>query len=183
MRVTTFCCCKNTMAHCTNRQCKDASPSSLPPGPPSLKQDSRWSSGLSLRGGFADGVSGLPAQLSVVCLPALLSEDILLLFWSSQTWLFQTWLFAIFTRKRSFALFCALFAWKATKEYLNQRGTKSEFFECLFGPFSHPFPHHFFPLFPLQALFTLPPLFPSSRPPFPPLFLLPENSDLGTPLI
>ena len=24
------------------------------------------------------------------------------------TWLFQTWLFAIFTRKRSFALFCAL---------------------------------------------------------------------------
>ena len=27
---------------------------------------------------------------------------------SSQTWLFQTWLFAIFTRKRSFALFCAL---------------------------------------------------------------------------
>ena len=27
---------------------------------------------------------------------------------SSQTWLFQTWLFAIFTWKRSFALFCAL---------------------------------------------------------------------------
>ena len=25
-----------------------------------------------------------------------------------ETWLFQTWLFAIFTRKRSFALFCAL---------------------------------------------------------------------------
>ena len=30
--------------------------------------------------------------------------------WISQTWLFQTWLFAIFTRKRSFALFCALCA-------------------------------------------------------------------------
>ena len=30
------------------------------------------------------------------------------LFGSSQTWLFQTRLFAIFTRKRSFALFCAL---------------------------------------------------------------------------
>ena len=29
-------------------------------------------------------------------------------FGSSQTWLFQTWLFAISTRKRSFALFCAL---------------------------------------------------------------------------
>ena len=27
---------------------------------------------------------------------------------SSQTWLFQTWLFALSTRKRSFALFCAL---------------------------------------------------------------------------
>ena len=27
---------------------------------------------------------------------------------SSQTWLFQTWLFAIFMRKRSFVLFCAL---------------------------------------------------------------------------
>ena len=27
---------------------------------------------------------------------------------SSQTWLFQTWLFAIFTRKRSFALLCAV---------------------------------------------------------------------------
>ena len=27
---------------------------------------------------------------------------------SSQTWLFQTWSFAIFTWKRSFALFCAL---------------------------------------------------------------------------
>ena len=27
---------------------------------------------------------------------------------SSQTWLFQTWLFAIFTRKRSLALFCGL---------------------------------------------------------------------------
>ena len=27
---------------------------------------------------------------------------------SSQTWLFQTWLFAIFTWKRSFALFCGL---------------------------------------------------------------------------
>ena len=32
-----------------------------------------------------------------------------MVFWgSSQTWLFQNWLFAIFTRKRSFALFGAL---------------------------------------------------------------------------
>ena len=30
------------------------------------------------------------------------------IFWQFPTRLFQTWLFAIFTRKRSFALFCAL---------------------------------------------------------------------------
>ena len=35
--------------------------------------------------------------------------------------------------------------WKATKEHLNQRGTKTEFFEGLFGPLSsHPFSPHFF---------------------------------------
>ena len=57
-------------------------------------------------------------------------------------------------------------AWKATKVYLNHGGTKiSEFFECAFGLFLPPFFPHFSPLFPLQALFTLPPLLPSSPPP------------------
>ena len=59
--------------------------------------------------------------------------------------------------------------------------TKSEFFECAFGPLSsHPLslilPP---PLFDLQALFTVPPLLPSSPPPPSPLLWLSENSDLG----
>ena len=75
-------------------------------------------------------------------------------------------------------------SWKATKQYLNQRGTKIRVFRVPFrAPLLPPFSPHFSPLFPLQALFTLPPLLPSSPPPFPPLFWLPENSDLGTPLI
>ena len=74
--------------------------------------------------------------------------------------------------------------WKATKEYLNQRGTKIRVFRVPFrAPFLPPFSTHFSPLFPLQAVFTLPPLPPSSPPLFPPLFWLPENSDVGTPLI
>ena len=61
---------------------------------------------------------------------------------------------------------------------------KSEFFECDFGPLSsHPFSLIFPPLFPLQALFTFPPLLPSSPPPLSPFWLTPEKSDLGTPLI
>ena len=60
---------------------------------------------------------------------------------------------------------------KGDKEYLNQRGTKSEFFECTFGPLSsHPFSLISPPFFPLQALFTLPPLLPSTPPPRSPLF-------------
>ena len=77
--------------------------------------------------------------------------------------------------------------WKATKEYLNQRGTKIRVFRVLFrAPFLPPFSHHFSPLFPLQALFTLPPLLPSSPPPFHPPFLTPGKlrfrcpCDLGT---
>ena len=58
--------------------------------------------------------------------------------------------------------------WKATKEYLNQRATKIRVFS---SAFSGPFPPTLFPScsphFPLQALFTLPPLLPSSPPPFP----------------
>ena len=60
--------------------------------------------------------------------------------------------------------------WKATKEYLNNRGTKSEFFKCAFGPrSSHPFSLNFPLSFPLQALFTLPPLLPSSSLPLFPI--------------
>ena len=74
--------------------------------------------------------------------------------------------------------------WKATKEYLNQRGTKSRVFRvCFRTPFLPPFFPHFSPLFPLQALCILAPLLPSSPPPSSPLFRLPEKSDLGTPLI
>ena len=51
------------------------------------------------------------------------------------------------------------------------------------APFLRPFFPRFSPLFPLQALFTLPSLLPSSPPPLSPLFVLPESSDLGTPLI
>ena len=59
---------------------------------------------------------------------------------------------------------------KATKEYLNQRGTKIRVFRALFrARFLPPFSPHFSPLFPLQALSTLPPLLPSS-PPLPPPF-------------
>ena len=72
----------------------------------------------------------------------------------------------------------------ATKEYLNQRGTKIRVFRVPFrAPFLPPLFPHFSTLFPLQALFTLPPLLPSSPPPLSPLFWLPEISDLGTPLI
>ena len=74
--------------------------------------------------------------------------------------------------------------WKATKEYLNQRGTKIRVFRvCFRAPFLPPFSPHFSLLFPLQALFTFPPLLPSSPPPLSPLFRLPKNSDFGTPLI
>ena len=74
--------------------------------------------------------------------------------------------------------------WKATKEYLNQRGTKIRVFRvCFRTPFLPPFFPHFSPLFPLQALCILAPLLPSSPPPSSPLFWLPEKSDLGTPLI
>ena len=75
--------------------------------------------------------------------------------------------------------------WKATtKEYLNHRGTKIRVSPVWFGPLaSHPFPSFFPPSFPLQALFTLPPLLPSSPPLYDPFFWLQENSDLGTPLI
>ena len=74
--------------------------------------------------------------------------------------------------------------WKATKEYLNQRGTKIRVFRVRFrAPFLPPFFPHFPPSFPLRALFTPPPLLPSSPPPSSPLFWLPKKSDLGTPLI
>ena len=73
---------------------------------------------------------------------------------------------------------------KDTKEYLNQRGTKIRVFWVLFrAPFLSPFFHHFSPLFPLQGIFALPPLLPSSPPPLSTLLWHPENSDLGTPLI
>ena len=74
--------------------------------------------------------------------------------------------------------------WRATKEYLNHKGTKIRVSRVRFrAPFLPPFSLIFPPLFPLQALFTLPPLLSSSPPPLSPLFWLPENSDLGTPLI
>ena len=61
--------------------------------------------------------------------------------------------------------------WKATKEYLNHRGTKIRVFRvCCRAPLLPPFSPHFPPHFPLQALFTLPPLLPSSPPPLSPLF-------------
>ena len=76
------------------------------------------------------------------------------------------------------------FLWEATKEYLNQRGTKIRVFRvCFRTPFLPPFSPHFSPLFPLQALCILAPLLPSSPPPSALLFWLPEKSDLGTPLI
>ena len=57
------------------------------------------------------------------------------------------------------------------KEYLNQRGTKIRVFRVRFrAPFPPTIFPHFSPLFPLQALFTLPPLLPSSPPPLSPLF-------------
>ena len=67
-------------------------------------------------------------------------------------------------------LSCAVH-WKATKEYLNQKGTKIRVFRVLFrAPFLPPFFPHVSPLFPLQALLTLPPLLPSSPPPLPCFF-------------
>ena len=57
-------------------------------------------------------------------------------------------------------------------EYLNHRGTKIRVFRVCFRPlFLPPFFPRFSPLFPLQALFTLPPLLPSSPPRLSPLFL------------
>ena len=68
----------------------------------------------------------------------------------------------------------SLFSWKATKEYLNQRGTKIRVFRvCFRTPFLPPFFPHFSPLFPLQALCILAPLLPSSPPPSSPPFLAP----------
>ena len=65
-------------------------------------------------------------------------------------------------------------SWTATKEYLNQRGTKIRVFRVLLrAPFVAPFFPHFPPFFPLQALLTLPPLLPSSPPPLSPPFLTP----------
>ena len=58
--------------------------------------------------------------------------------------------------------FRVLFVWKATKQYLNQRGTKIRVFGvCFQAPLLPPF-SSFSPLFPLQALFTLTSLLPSS---------------------
>ena len=52
--------------------------------------------------------------------------------------------------------------WKATKEYLNQRGTKIRVFrECFRAPFLALFFPHFPSLFPLQAVFTFLPFLPS----------------------
>ena len=73
--------------------------------------------------------------------------------------------------------------WKATKEYLHHRGTKSEFFERAFRPLFPPLFPLFSPLFPCQAL--LPPFLPSSPPPLSPFFdsqkaRFGHPSDLGT---
>ena len=73
-------------------------------------------------------------------------------------------------------------SWKATKEYLNQRGTKIRVFRVWSrAPFLPPFFPHFSCLFLLQALFALPPLLPSSPPPFFPLFLTPGKLRFGYP--
>ena len=92
--------------------------------------------------------------------------------------------FALSSRFMSFP-FCP--PWKATKEYLNQRGTKIRVFRvCFRTPFLPPFFPHFSPLFPLQALCILVPPLPSSPPPSSPPFLAPGKvrfrypSDLGT---
>ena len=77
-------------------------------------------------------------------------------------------------------------SWKVTKEYLNHKGTKIRVFRGHFrAPFLPPFFPHFSPLFPLQGLFTLPPLLPSSPPQNPPVFTPGKlrfmyPSDLGT---
>ena len=72
--------------------------------------------------------------------------------------------------------------WKATKEYLNQRGTKIRVFRvCFRAPFLPPFFPHFSLLFPLQALCILAPLLPSSPPPSSPLFLAPGKVRFGYP--
>ena len=64
--------------------------------------------------------------------------------------------------------------WKATKQYLNQRGTKIGVFRVRFrARFLPRFFPHLSPLFPLQGLFTLQPLLPSSPPPLYPHFLTP----------
>ena len=76
--------------------------------------------------------------------------------------------------------------WKAAKEYLNHRGTKSKVFRvCFLGPLSsHPFSLISPPSFPLQAPTTSPltsPLSPSSLTPRKLRFRYP--SDLGTLLV
>ena len=77
-----------------------------------------------------------------------------------------------------------VFFWKATKEYLNQRGTKIRVFRVFFrAPFLPPFLPYFSPLFPLQALFALPPLLPSSPPPFSKFSLTPGKLRFRHPLI
>ena len=68
--------------------------------------------------------------------------------------------------------------WKATKEYLNQRGTKIRVFRvCFQAPFLPPFFPHFPPSFPSGLVHShiTSPLFTS---PFIPPFLAPEKSDL-----
>ena len=76
--------------------------------------------------------------------------------------------------------------WKATTEYLNQRGTKIRVFRVLFlAPFLPPFSPSFFPpFFPFRPCALSHHFSPSSPPLFPPLFFDSwKNSDLGTPLI
>ena len=75
--------------------------------------------------------------------------------------------------------------WKATKEYQNQRGTKIRVFRVWFrAPFLPPFfPSLFPPSFPFRPCSLSHHFFPLHLPLYPPLFWLPEKSDLGTPLI
>ena len=82
-------------------------------------------------------------------------------------------------------IFCSL--GRQLKRTPNHRGTNIRvFWVCFRAPFLPPFFPHFPPLVPLQALFTLPPLLPSSPPPLSPPFLTPRKlrfrypSDLGT---
>ena len=70
----------------------------------------------------------------------------------------------------SFDGFGGFWHWKTTKEYLSHRGTEIRFFRVRFCDlFLTPFFSNSSPLFPLQALSPLLPLFPSSPPPLFPL--------------